>query len=106
MDRIDEVRAFDHIVLLVAAQAVLRAESGAKPDSANAASASRLCVKIASDRSRMGDQRDPLAFQRRAQFGIGQQPFDAEPSFRTHSIEQQGPHRGGVKIGLARGERG
>ena len=34
VDRIDEIRALDHIVLLVAAQAVLRTEGGGEADAA------------------------------------------------------------------------
>ena len=55
MLRIDEVRAFDHIVLLVAAEAVLRAECGRHAQIAAFRQGIEAVRQITGDRRRMRD---------------------------------------------------
>ena len=78
MHRIAEVRRLDHVVLLVAAQAMLRAEGGA--DLHVAAGGQRIqCVRqVFGDGSGMREQCHALARERRAQGGFGDESIDAK----------------------------
>ena len=78
MDRIGKVRAFDHIVLLVAAQPVLRAERGGQADIVERGQGIERMREVRGDRCRMRDQRDPLAVQRFAQIRLCQKSIDTE----------------------------
>ena len=78
MDRIAEVRRFDHVVLLVAAQAVLRPERGGELHVAARAQRIERMRQVPRDRGRMRKQSDAPAFERRAQCGFGEEPVDAE----------------------------
>jgi hypothetical protein len=73
MHRVDEVGRLDHVVLLVAAQAVLRAEGGAQLESGRRPRASSEWRQVGGDRRRVGEQGDALAGQRAAQRGFGDQ---------------------------------
>ena len=78
MNRIAEVRRFDHVVLLVAAQAVLRTEGGGELHVAARAQRIERVGQVARDGGRMREQRDAPALERRAQFWFGDEPVDAE----------------------------
>ena len=78
MHRIVEVRQLDHVVLLVAAQAMLRTERGAELDVAACGQRIERMRQVFRDRSRMREQRHALARERRAQGGFGDKPVDAE----------------------------
>ena len=78
MHRIVEVRRLHHVVLLVAAHAVLRAERGADPDVAERHQRVERMRQVARDRSRMGEQRDTRAFERRTQGRLFEKAVDAE----------------------------
>ena len=69
----------DHIVLLVAAQAVLRTERGGQVE-AGGGERVEAVGQVAGHRRRMREQRDALAFERLAQFRVGEQPVDSEQS--------------------------
>src|SRR4249919_2000185 len=77
MDGIDEIRAFDHIVLLVAAKAMLRTKGGGEAQ-AGSGQGIEAVGEVAGDGSRMRNQGDALALQLFAQFRVGQQPLDAQ----------------------------
>ena len=78
VDRIDIILGLDHIVLLVAAQAVLRPERRGQLDVAKRGERVEAVRQVARHRRGMGQQRDALAGERRAKRGVGKQPFDAE----------------------------
>ena len=78
VDRIGEVGRFDHIVLLVAPEAVLRAEGGADPEVAARGEGIERMRQVFRDRSGMGEQGDAPARKRGAQSGVGEEPVDAE----------------------------
>ncbi len=67
MFRIDEIRAFDHIVLLVAAKPVLRSEGRGHANSVDCRQRIEAVGQIASDGGGMRDQGYPLALQRTPQ---------------------------------------
>ena len=76
--RIVEVGRLDHVVLLVAAQAVLRAESGGELDVAAGGERIERMRQVLRDRSRMRQQGDAPAGKRRAQRSFGEKSVDAE----------------------------
>ena len=76
--RIEEVGRLDHVVLLVAAQAVLRAEGGGELDVGQGRQRVERVRQVARHRRRMGEQGDAAAVERRAQGGVGEQAVDAE----------------------------
>ena len=76
--RIVEVRQLHHVVLLVAAQTVLRAEGGGELDVAACGQRVERMGQVGRDRSRMGQQRNAPAVKRRAQSGFGDKAVDAE----------------------------
>ena len=78
VDRIVEVRRLDHVVLLVAAQTVLRPEGRGQPDVAAGGQRVERMGQVRGERGGMGEQGDALALQRGAQRGVGEQPVDAE----------------------------
>ncbi len=78
MHRIVEVRRLDHVVLLVAAQAMLRTEGGGDLDVAAGGERIERMRQIGRDGSRMREQRHAPALERRAQGGLGDQSIDAE----------------------------
>ena len=86
--RIFEIRRLDHVVLLVAAQPMLRAERRGDLD----VTASRQCIErmrqVLGDRSGMREQGHALAAERRAQGGFGDKPIDAE--FHRYTLERIG----------------
>ena len=78
MPRVDEVGRLDHVVLLVAAQAVLRAEGGAERQVGQGGERIERVGEVAGDRGRVGKERDPATGERAAQLGIGEQAVEAE----------------------------
>ena len=78
MHRIVEVRRLDHVVLLVAAQAVLRPEGRGQLQVAARGEGVERMREACGHRRRMGEQRDAATRQRPAQFRLGKQPVDAE----------------------------
>ena len=78
MHRIVEIRRLDHVVLLVAAQAMLRTERGGELDVAAGGQRIERMRQVGRDRSRMREQGDAPAAQRRAQIGFGDQSIDAK----------------------------
>ena len=78
MDRIAVVRRLDHVVLLVAAQPVLRAEGGGELHVVACAERIERVRQVARDGGRMRKQRHAAALERRAQFWFGDEPVDSE----------------------------
>ena len=78
MHRIDEVGRLDHVVLLVAAQPVLRAERGGEPHVAERRQRVERMHEIARHRGGMGEQADAASGQRLPQRRLGEQAIDAE----------------------------
>jgi len=76
--RIGEIRAFNHIVLLVAAQPVLRPEGGGQLDVVERGQGIERMHQISGHRGRMREQRDATALERRAQLGLSQKTIDTE----------------------------
>ena len=81
--RVDLVRRLHHVVLLVAAQAVLRAEGGGEVNVAAGGKDIQAVLQVGGDRGGMGQQGDAAALQRRAQAGVFEQAIDTE--FHDHS---------------------
>jgi hypothetical protein len=77
VDRIGKVLGLDHIVLLVAPQAVLRAERGGNVE-ASANERVEAMREITSYRGGMGEQRNALAFQRPTKLRLREEPVDTE----------------------------
>jgi hypothetical protein len=75
--RIVKVRRFDHVVLLVAAQPVLRAESGRQLHAGCGQRVQRM-REIRGHRGRMRQQRDTPAGQGFAQGRVFQQAVESE----------------------------
>ena len=97
MHRIVEVRRLDHVVLLVAAQAMLRTESGADLHVAACGQRIQRMRQIFRDRSRMREQRHALALERCAQSRFGDESIDTETSWlhgRRKLIAQNRPRDG------------
>src|SRR4051812_34263224 len=76
--RIVERRRLDHVVLLVAAQAVLRAEGGGQREVVESRERVERMREVGGDRCGMSEQRESLAAQRAAQRGLAEQAIDAE----------------------------
>ena len=76
--RIVEVRRLDHVVLLVAAQAMLRTERGDELDVAACGQRIERMRQVFRDRSGMREQCNAPALERRAQSGFGDQSVDAK----------------------------
>ncbi len=68
----------DHVVLLVAAQTVLRTEGGGELDVTACGQRVEGMVQVLGNRRGVGKQGDAPAFERRAQGGFGEKPVDAE----------------------------
>jgi hypothetical protein len=75
--RVGEVRRLDHVVLLVAAHAVLRTEGGREAQVAARRQRVERVREIGGHRGRMGEQRHTAAGERRAQRGIGEQAIES-----------------------------
>ncbi len=73
MHRVVEVRRLDHVVLLVAAQAVLGAERRGERQIAARGQGIERMREVAGHGGRVSEQRDAPAAQRRAQLAFGQQ---------------------------------
>jgi hypothetical protein len=90
-----EVRRLDHVVLLVAAQPVLRPES--RGDGEPRRRGQRIQRMPPAARARLGhggrmrEQAEPLAFERRAQRRLVEQPVDAEADGRHAARLNRGP---------------
>ncbi len=78
MDRIGEVRRLDHVVLLVAAQTVLRTESGSDVHVTACGQCIERVPQVRRDRSGMREESDALALEGRAQGGFGDKSIDAK----------------------------
>ena len=78
MHRIAEIRRLDHVVLLVAAQPVLRTESRGDVETADGAQCVERMFEIRRHRSRMRQQRNAPAFELALQFHVAQQAVDSE----------------------------
>ena len=78
MHRIKEIRRFDHVVLLIAAQSVLRSEGGGEPNVGQGGERVETVTPIGRDRGRMRKQRDPTIRKWFAQCRILQQAIDSE----------------------------
>ena len=77
MQRIEKIGRLDHIVLFVAAQPVLRPERGSEIDAAVHERIERVRQMVV-DRRRVGEQRDSLFCERRAQLRLGKQTIDSK----------------------------
>ena len=78
MHRIVEVRRLDHVVLLVAAQAMLRTEGSADLHVAACGQRIQRVRQVFRDGSGMREQRHAPAAERRAQSGFGDKSIDAK----------------------------
>ena len=78
MDRVVEVLRLDHVVLLVATQAMLRAEGGGELDVAAGGERIERMRQVGRDRCGMREQSNAPAFERRPQGGFGDKAVDAE----------------------------
>ena len=107
MHRIAEIRRLDHVVLLVAAQPVLRTECRGDVEPAHAAQRIERMLEIRGHGSRMRQQRHAPAFELAQQFDVAYQAIDAELDhvavYRTRSIELDHKAAGVVEIGFLRG---
>ena len=78
MRRIVEILQLDHVVLLVAAQSMLRTEGGRELDVAARGQRIERVRQVGGDRSGMREQSDAPAVKRRPQRGFGDKAVDAE----------------------------
>ena len=101
VNRIGEIRRFDHIVLLVAAKAVLRAEGGGEVEPACRERVERM-GEVGGDRGRMGEQGDALALERAAQRRLGEQAVDSEFHGCGGAASSAAKQSDVMEIGLAR----
>ena len=69
---------FDHVVLLVAAQTVLRAEGGRELQVAAGGQRIERMAEVGRDRSGMRQKRQPLTPKRRAKSRLREKAIDAE----------------------------
>ena len=99
--RIVEVRRLDHVVLLVAAQAVLRAERGGELDVAAGGQRIERMRQVLRDRGGMREQRHAPARERRAQGRLSEQAIDAEfhDGTRRSKLERKAIRM--MEVGLA-----
>ena len=82
--RVEEVRRFDHVVLLVALDSMLRAEGGAQLELGQGGQRVERMRQVGGDRGGVGEQGDALAGQRAAPGGVGEQAVDAELEGLAH----------------------
>ena len=78
MRRVVEVGRLDHVVLLVAAQPVLRTEGGGNRDVTARGQRVQRVPQVVRDRGGVGEQRGAPALERRPKRGVGEEPVDAE----------------------------
>jgi hypothetical protein len=78
MHRIAEIRRLDHVVLLVAAQAVLRTERRGDVQAANRTQCVQRVLEVRGHRSRVRQQGHAPSFELAQQLAVRQQPVDAE----------------------------
>src|SRR5689334_9284710 len=71
MDRIEEIRGLDHVVLHVAANSMLWTESGCQLDIAGRSERIERVCECVREGSRMREQRGAPALERSAQLGLG-----------------------------------
>src|SRR3546814_17134889 len=76
--RIGMMRGFHHIVRVVAAQAVWRAESGGDVEGVASGQGVERMDEVCRDRGRMREQGDALAFQRGTKARVGEKAIDNE----------------------------
>ncbi|ENO77337.1 sulfate transporter [Thauera sp. 63] len=84
--RVGVVGGLHHVVLLVAAQPVLRAEGGRQRDVGQRGQGVERVRQVAGHRGRMGEQGDTLARQWAAQCGVGEQAVETEADRRHHFL--------------------
>jgi hypothetical protein len=73
-----EVRRLDHVVLLVAAQAMLRTEGRRQSDVAARGQCIERMGQVMGERRGMGEHGHALSLKRRAQCRVREQSIDAE----------------------------
>jgi len=78
MDRIIEIGRFDHVVLLVAAQAMLWTKGSRQPDVRAGGKRIEAVHQRFCHRCRVGEEGDAPASQRRTQTGVRKEPVYAE----------------------------
>ncbi len=78
MHRVEEIRRLHHVVLLVAAQTVLRAEGGAEMDIRQRRQDIHRVGQVARHRGWMGQQGDTTTLERGAQSRVFKQAVNAE----------------------------
>ncbi len=78
MHRIEEIRRLHHIVLLVAAQTVLRAESGGQADIRQRGQRVERMGQIGGNRGWVSQQGNATTGERAAQIGFGKQSIESE----------------------------
>ena len=83
MHRVGEVGSLDHVVLLVAAQTMLRTERSGQIYVGARGKRIKRMPQILGDRSGMREQHYAPALQRGAQPRLGEKPVDAEFHGRT-----------------------
>jgi hypothetical protein len=78
MHRVAKIRRLDHVVLLVAAQSVLRAESRGDVHAADRAQGVQRMLELGRHRGRVGQQGNAAAFELALQFDVAEQSIDSE----------------------------
>ncbi len=101
VQRILEIRRLDHVVLLVAAQPVLRSESGRDVELAAGEERVERMRQVDCDRGGMREQRYAFAGKRRAQGGLAEESIDAELHGRNALGQFDREAIGMMKIRLA-----
>ena len=102
---IDELRRLDHVVLLVAAQAVLWTERGREPQVAECGNRVERVRQVGGDRGRVGEQCDPAARERPAQVGLGEQPIETEAHHSPPASGSKAPSTSGCSSGSTKPSR-
>jgi hypothetical protein len=103
MDRIGEIRALDHIVLLVAAHAVLGSDGGGELQIRQGGERVQRMGQVVGHRSGMGQEGDAAAGQRGAQGGVGDEAVEAELHGRCIAASSRAKQSAWWKSGLPGG---
>ena len=101
VDRVGEVVGLDHIVLLVAPEAVLRPEGGGDIHACGDQGVEAV-REVLGNRCRMSEKRDALAVERPAQFGVGKEAIDSEEGHEPCLRKPRDEATGVVEVWLFR----
>ena len=101
MHRIAKIRRLSHVVLLVAAQAVLRAKRGRDIQPANRAQRVERMFEFGGHRRGVREQRHAPAFELALQIDVGEQAIDTELN-HVRNLQVDDEAVGMVEIGFLR----